>query len=244
MSILLKKQPLIEVVCEFVFSDDNEWDWTIPGVIYEEVKGDFPVKSQEKGFSINFEDKDGEVLTHNVEGRIEKMVFLSKDHSALIQVGPNIFSINHLVPYPGWESFRDMIYKYAEIYFRVAKPKVLNKIGLRYINRFDNINNMNDISKFFNVEPQIPVMKPLKNFFLRNELSYEEIESTLICNMGLVQNEHHQEFVMLDFDFITSDSSYTGSWRYKEWIDKAHDYIEEAFNLCITDRNRDYLRGE
>ena len=38
--------PIVEVVCELRASSDSKWDLTIPGLIYEELKGDFPNKEQ------------------------------------------------------------------------------------------------------------------------------------------------------------------------------------------------------
>ena len=36
--------PLLEAICELRFVPGAPWDWTIPGVLYERVKGEFPSK--------------------------------------------------------------------------------------------------------------------------------------------------------------------------------------------------------
>jgi hypothetical protein len=36
---------LIEALCEFQFAD-GEWDWTIPGLVYQQIKHEFPIKRQ------------------------------------------------------------------------------------------------------------------------------------------------------------------------------------------------------
>jgi uncharacterized protein (TIGR04255 family) len=39
-----EKPPIIEAVCEFRFSGKSKWDLTIPGLIYDSVKDEYPQK--------------------------------------------------------------------------------------------------------------------------------------------------------------------------------------------------------
>lgn len=82
-----RKPPIAEAVCEFQFVGTREWDWTIPGLVYQEIKSEFPEKKQEKAFEINITPQEGRIQ-QNLAGTLSKMRFLSRDGSAMVQVGP------------------------------------------------------------------------------------------------------------------------------------------------------------
>jgi hypothetical protein len=41
-----KKSPIAEAVCEFQFRGASDWDWTILGLVYQQIKAEFPQKKQ------------------------------------------------------------------------------------------------------------------------------------------------------------------------------------------------------
>ena len=49
-----KNPPVIEVVSEIRFSPDSEWDITIPGMLYEKIRGTFPIKEQKTVFETKY----------------------------------------------------------------------------------------------------------------------------------------------------------------------------------------------
>ena len=70
-------------------------------------------------------------------------------------------------------------------------------------------------------------------------MSYNDVNSLLIVIMAMTGN-----VIMLDLDFSTNDKENITFKSYKKWIEKAHGYIEEAFQLSINDKTRNILRGE
>jgi uncharacterized protein (TIGR04255 family) len=80
-------------VCEFQFSAARDWDWTIPGLLYSQIKEDFPKKRQEKAIEINIATQPGNVQQSLGES-LAKMQFLRDDETAMIQVGPDLLAVN------------------------------------------------------------------------------------------------------------------------------------------------------
>jgi len=239
MAEIYKNAPLIEALCEFHFSQEQEWDWTIPGTIYEMVKGDFPVKSQQKGIKVIIDGKTGKA-TQSDDSTVEKVRFFRDDQSALLQVGPHILSVNQLLPYPGWEKFKDLILSSLQIYIDVADPAKLEKVGLRYINRFERTD-----ANLFLIKPYIPINKPIKNYFMRNELYYKEVDSNLIIIMGnQYDQQNDQNFTIIDLEFYSTNQHYISFKSYNDWLETAHNCVEEAFESCISKELKLYLRGE
>lgn len=44
-----KHPPIVEALCEFQFIPSQPWDITIPGLLYDRINSEFPVKQQKRG---------------------------------------------------------------------------------------------------------------------------------------------------------------------------------------------------
>ncbi len=103
-----KDPPLVEALCEFQFISEPSWDLTVPGLIYERVKENFPDKHQQIGISMQFRPTE-EGVEQKVEPNPPRIQFYKSDKTALIQVAQDLFVINQLKPYPTWGNFKPMI---------------------------------------------------------------------------------------------------------------------------------------
>src|SRR5437667_2265720 len=56
------KPPLIEAVCDFRFSSSQPWDWTIPGLLYEQIRDNFPNKTQINIIETTVDANEGKVV--------------------------------------------------------------------------------------------------------------------------------------------------------------------------------------
>lgn len=165
--------PIIETLCEFQFIPSQPWDMTIPGIFYERVKNEFPIKKQQMGFGVGFKPKDKEIQ-HRFE-MAPRIQFFRPDESALIQIGPDLLVVNHLIPYPKWEILKPLILRNLEEYKNIAKPKGYKRILLRYINKFEFATKSIDLKEFFNFYPFIPGGLPsLSRFNIRVEFGSEK----------------------------------------------------------------------
>lgn len=235
--------PLAEALFEVKFESDAEWDWTIPGDFYNKIKKDFPNKEQKQDIVINLESKEGEIVPSKnfAQDKKGKIVFSNTEKTKIIQVAPGVFTINQLNPYPGWEIFSREIKRYFELYLQLIGDIKISQINLRFINSFDNFDIEKDsFEDYFNFKPNIPIDHPIENFFIKNQLSYSEIDSKLILNLGTPLNNKNN--IILDFNFITKNDD--NKKNYDIWLNKAHTYIEEAFQSCITEKTKNILGGE
>lgn len=236
--------PIVEALCEFQFIPTQPWDMTIPGLLYERINNEFPVKQQQMGFGIGFQPKEG-----GIEQKVDmfqRMQFFRSDRSALVQVGPDLLTINHLKPYPTWDTFKPMILKNLETYQTVAKPKGFKRIGLRYINKIEFDEHPIELTDYFNYYPFIPTNLPQMHemFQVRVEIPYEEGRDRLLLTLASVIPEKPNVLsLLLDLDYIMAIPERIPLDQASEWIEKAHTIVENAFEACITDRCRN-LFGE
>lgn len=244
MSRKYRNPPIVEALCEFQFIPNQPWDMTIPGLLYEKINGEFPLKQQQMGFGIGFQPKEG-----GIEQKVEmsqRMQFYRSDKSALVQVGPDLLTINHLKSYPTWEAFKPLILKNLEIYQAIAKPKGFKRIGLRYINKISFDERPIELTDYFNYYAFIPTELPQMHeaINVRIEIPYEDGSDRLLLTLAsMIPEKPDVLSLLLDLDYIMAVPERIPLDQASDWIEKAHTRVEKAFEACITDRCR-ILFGE
>lgn len=235
--------PLIEAVCEFQFEPSQPWDWTIPGLIYDKVKGEFPKKKQKN--AIEMELRADQEISQTVKGGVARMQFLRENEGALLQVGPNVISAHHYKPYPAWHVYREMIKNALAVYRDVANPKGLKRIGLRYINRLMIKEGQIRIEDYILAVPHIPEPVPqiFGAWFQRVEVPHIDANGLIVIQSGSpLPDDPNTILMILDLDFVTLDVGKIGLDATMDWVDRAHDEIEKTFEACITDKTRELFK--
>jgi uncharacterized protein (TIGR04255 family) len=237
-----RKPPIAEAVCEFRFRGSTEWDWTIPGIVYQLIKADFPEKRQEKGFEIKITPKEGRIEP-SASGSLLKMQFVKQDGSAMLQLGPDLLAINVYPPYPGWETFEALIRQQLEIYIRVADPVGFRRIGLRVINKIAFPTRGIEMTEYFHYYPHLPESVEQKHgpFLMRVLHAYEEERDLFAVQMTHIQQSDKSLnlAIGLDLDYYLAQPDKLELAGGMGWVSRAHDRVEAMFEACITDKTRE-----
>lgn len=239
MPRVYKKPPVIEAVCEFRFEGSQPWDWTIPGLIYDRIKSEFPKKRQQNVLEVAMQPGEGKI-SQEVKAGIAKMQFLREDEAALVQIGPDLLAVNHLRPYPSWPIFKALILKQLQIYRDVGNDRSLKRIGLRYINRIDMPEGDFTIEDYFSALPNLPDTVPnvFASFMLRMEIPYEDIKARLSFVFGTPPIKAENPSFMLDLDMFVLSEDTPSLDEVSTWIEAAHERGEKAFEGTFTDKTR------
>lgn len=250
------KPPVTQAICEFQFVSDRAWDWTIPGLIYQKISSEFPVKQQEQAFQLSFTPQVQQQPVQQFSAALSKMQFLKIDKSAMVQIGPDLLAINVQTTYPGWPSFSKLISDQFQVYLQTASPKGFKRIGVRYINQIQFIAETIEITKYFQYYPHLPETIEQKHgpFSMRVVHPYNDEKDALVINFAnLVSPANvlaaadsvpsgHLSYV-LDLDYSLIQSATVQLDEGLKWVEGAHTNIEEMFEACITDELRS-LFGE
>ena len=240
MSRVYRKPPIIEALCEFHFVEEG-WDWTIPGLIYQELKDRFPQKRQAQVVEFEVQAEPPQ-FSQRMKGGPGRMQFLRADQSALVQVGPNLLAVNHLPPYPHWSEFKVLVFDALSIYERVARPKGFRRIGLRYINRIEIPDAMSDFPTYFNLGPHLPgeIAAPYDTILMRVGLQHETEQGELLLTFASAPDDNDlTSAFILDLDFVTTAAGELNMETARDWVEIAHGHIETAFEACLRDRLRE-----
>lgn len=242
MRRIYAKPPLVEALCEFHFVPGQEWDWTIPGLLYAELETRFPKKQQAEDveFRVQEDLKNVRRMSSN------RLRFLTDDEKSLIQIGPNVLVINCLQPYPGWGIFRDMIQDSLAKYARVANPKEVAVLALRYINKINVPQEGAMLEDYLKAIPQVPENLPdtLVGWALSLHIPFRDMDGMMLLKAGSVYEDDKGSF-LLDLSFVAMHPGKLGLGdSLFDWVEAAHDRIEETFEASITDKARSLFQEE
>lgn len=246
MSRKYASPPIMEAVCEFRLTPDTNWDLTIPGLLYEKLKDDFPKKEQRFIQEAGIAGTPQEVH-QTIKAPQERILFLTEDGKRFIQVGPQLLATHCLAPYPSWDRFKPHIRKAFESLIKTVEVKGLQRIGLRYVNKIEIPHKPVKLEDYFGLYP-----------FLCENLP-QEIDSFIVgclfpfdnrrdfCKVQLTtaapDNPDCIGFI-LDLDYFLDKPNAVPVTQSLEWMEEAHQHIEEIFEGCINDRLRVIFKEE
>jgi len=230
--------PLVEVLADFRFLPGEPWDIAVPGLLYDRIREEFPDREQHIAVNVRAE-QDGLQQRIEIPQRIR---FARPDDSALVQVGPDLLTVNHLKPYPTWAPFAELIRRVLGHYEDVARPEGLRRIGLRHINIVEFADERIELGDYFTYHPHVPDALPqLHGFFsVQTHLAYREGRDFLSLTVRSQERDPGEGGlgVVLDLDYVTPGEGVVPLTDVVGWLESAHAEIETAFEACITDRTR------
>lgn len=241
----MAKPPLIEALCEFRFEAGTPWDWAVPGQLFSRIADEFPDRAEVASFGVQIQGGPGIQPSATLATAPERIQFKRKDGTAMVQVGPNLLVINHLRPYPDWQTFRGLIAKIYEAYSSVTAAGPLARVGLRYINRINLPQGKADVGAFITTDPPLhgPLDGILNSFFQRYEILHSAPQGILVHQTGL-QMAEGDRFIFVDLDFGSQPAKALNSSEAKELLDGAHERIEEAFIATLNPELYEKMRRE
>jgi uncharacterized protein (TIGR04255 family) len=245
--------PIVEALCEFGFEPGQPWDGTIPGLFYNEIKEKFPKKRQQAvlqvGIQISGQNPSSipsPALFSPAPESFSRLQLVSEDERTLIQIAPDVLAVNKLKPYSSWNELKPLIFYAIQKYEKVAHPKAIRRIGLRYINRIQIPLREVDIEYYLRAFfPDVPEPLPqrINVWMQRTEIPFDS-DGMLIVQTGSVRQEGVQEVVfLLDLDFVTVGEPFSIDVAANK-VEMAHNNIAEAFEACITDESRKLFKED
>ncbi len=128
----------------------------------------------------------------------------------------------------------------------MAQPRGFRRIGFRYINIVEFNREEIKLEDYFRFYPLIPDTLPKpSSFSTRVEFPYEEGNERLTLTLAsVVPKKPDTISVLLDLEYVMRTPEYVSIENISDWLEKAYERIEDAFELCITDRAREVFEEE
>lgn len=239
-----KNPPIEEAVCEFQFSNPENWNLIHSGLLLERVKKRYGGKPTEQRI-LRVTPPKGEAssaLPPSVE-EITKVKLNSVDGREIAAIGPGVLSVHLLKPYAGWEHFRSQIAEAFREYQKIGRPEAIRRIGVRYINRIVVPVAKGAPHEFFTTPPYtIPGIEcSVDTYAIRGEYSLSG-QSKVIVQLASIEAPPNAFGVVLDIDVSRNwkEDSQNMQSALKS-VDELRDQERQVFEALITDKARDFF---
>lgn len=146
----LNRDTIIDSVVELRF-DTSLPRSVVFGVIYNEIKDEFPVVEESALASIP------ESVRNNDPNLGFQPLYRVKNDKYVVQIGTNMIAISSFPNYLGWKEFSEKCKWLVQVVYRLKVISVVQRIGVRYINRFegDIIRDTNVNLSFSSIEGEV-----------------------------------------------------------------------------------------
>lgn len=165
----------------------------------------------------------------------------SADDKYLVQARINGLTLSRFAPYESWEPFRNEARRIWDIYLSTAKPQVVTRIAVRYINQL-NIPLGSKIESYLQFYPEIPASLPqlVGEYVMRAQLPQLDIEGMLILTEAVVPpSDPASASLVLDIDLFKEGTipAEDGAQLWSEF-EVLRDRKDVIFEACITEETR------
>lgn len=239
-----KNPPIEEALCEFRFAPRQDWDFTIPGKFHTELGDAYTGRPQQQKV-IEVELKGGRDEPVRYGERLGMVQLVTEDGKRIVGIGPDVLSVHMLRPYQyvpeqgGWSEFRPRIERALEAYWKVAQPKGVKRIGMRYINKIVVPQNKVRIGNY--IKCALPVVKGLPDYqnstMSRVDYSYED-DIRLVLSHWSINEAPNQVGFLLDLDIIWENTEPVAQDEAMLKVDDLRIRERDAFETVITDEAR------
>lgn len=237
--------PILEAVCEFRFTGD--WDNTIPGMFFSKIRNKYPIKNTKDFIEVDF--RTPEKKKSNFQPRKNQiMQFTNSKKNSMVSVGNNTLSVHIIKDYTTWSDYQPIIIDNFNKYLEIAKPKEIQRIGLRYINRLNIPKKEIKIEDYFSYYINIPkgVNQDISSFLANTRLFYNEDIDRMQINLFSIEKKEQEsdKFVsfILDIDYWMAQPNAINNKGVLEWLNLANNNIYNAFEKVLTPKSKELIK--
>lgn len=235
---------IAEAVCElhFALPEGTSWKASLAGELFKRIHNEFPEMEPVMDLGVRFE-LSPQRIGHSMLPARQRTKFTHKSQQLLLQLGPRIFTVNVLPKYPGWSKMRSEVIKWWEEATKVLKPTKITRIGLRYINRIDNLGKSETPGDWFRASAFVPagILRSRGAFLSRIE-SEIDAENRVVVTMAEVKQDDERGIVF-DIDRIIQKQVSLSKKTLAASIDSLHEEVWNVFQAAQTDRLITHLKG-
>lgn len=167
---------------------------------------EYPISTKRFNVQVQISEKQG---TGQV-GRTANLlgyVFSNIQGNRKVQFRLDGFSYNMLRPYTNWEEFSSEAFAQLKKYIDLAKPNLVTRIGLRFINRIDLPLDDQKLSDYINYHPAIPAGLPQKldKYFLQMQIPSHDGISKALISQTFEQSRNGSVPFIIDIDVFQEE---------------------------------------
>lgn len=225
---------ITEAVCDIHFRlpSSRVWKPSLPGELFKLIQNEYPEIEPVLEMGLQFEVGPSGTGT-KILPQSQKVRFRHKTRPLVLQLAETAFSVSVLPPYPGWEIMQaDVLSAWRQVE-EILKPEIIQRIGLRYINRLEKETRHDLPTNWLVATEYIPsgVLLSKPGFLLRLQ-TYLDTTNMLIVTLGDIKPEVASEYgaIIFDIDRIVEQAMIPDQDVLGQVMDRLHTDVWNVFS--------------
>lgn len=232
-----KNPPIIEVVCEFRFSQDTIWGDDLVEEFFSVMSESFPNRENRVQNNLEFQASPKETKMQMEQKRLH--AFWNQNKTMLVQLGNRYVSIHALRPYPSWKRFYPVIEEVYNTIEKLIEISHFERIGFVYIDKIEIPEQNVKLQEYFQYYPFLGPNLPeqIGLFSMTCEIPFENNRDNcrMVLGSAVPEKGEHLAF-LLTTDYFLIEPSQLQPNEVLTWITCAHDHISNLFQGIITEK--------
>ncbi|QKQ75564.1 TIGR04255 family protein [Nostoc sp. TCL240-02] len=240
-----KKSSITEALIDIRVDASSEAEIPTLKNIQQSILSQYPVDEEIIEIQGQFEGGSNITATATASQAVVGYRFISHDMKQIFQARLNGFTFSRLAPYERWENLQNEAQRLWDIYRAVIKPKNVNRVAVRYINKLDLPLPMNDFKDYLRTLPEVSpdLSQGLSDFFMQLQIPQEDIGGMLLLNEVIIPPSGDDLVSMvLDIDLFCNVNFPGDGIAHWDLLEKFRVRKNEIFEACITDKTRELLK--
>jgi uncharacterized protein (TIGR04255 family) len=242
----LRNAPITEAVIDFRVSPSKD---LLPDRLREArelLKGDYPRASEPRHYqaSLHVSAKEPEKAESTTRELGFRGVWLrTEDQQSIAQFRVDGFTFNRLRPYTRWEEILPEALRLWNIYLRLASPRSITRLALRYINHMSlpGSGPRFELEEYITIAPRLPQLVPdlFSSFTTRILLAYPErrMHANVALSTEVALGPPARFSLLFDIDAFSGDEMETTSVAtIQERLAGLRDYKNGIFFGSLTEK--------
>ncbi len=244
-----RNPPVEEALCEFRFEPGRDWNLTIPGRLQAVLGEAYSGRPREqRAIEVDLGLGSGPPSGLQFRQGLAKVQLVTADGKRSVGVGKDSLSVHMLRPYQrqceesraGWDEFKLRISEALDAYWKVARPKGVRRVGVRYINKLVIPSGSIELEDYLvcGLPHTTALPETASNFVSRVEYAFPG-SVRLILTLGTVpaSREGVQE-LLVDIDVIREDAEPLDRRQAISAVEELRARERMVFESVITDKAR------
>jgi len=240
------KAPITEALLDILVELPSTTNLEVLSSFQESIKEQYPLKRDKIMWQGGLQIQEGGVPQICVPtGGPVGYFFESPEHKKIVQARLDGFTFSKLKPYDKWEIFveeaRSLWYHYGNI----AKPLMIKRIGLRYINRIEMPFPVKDFKEYILTVPEIApgIPQQLFDFFVRLVIPFPEQDIVGIITETAEALQPGSKYLAFIFDIdVFQASSIAINEDFWAVVERLHECKNQIFFNSITNKTKELFK--
>ena len=207
---LLSRAPIVEAVIGVTARAEAAWEESAVSEQFKQRLSEYPNVQSHREIRHEFNlaaDAQPEQAIHDMGWRGLRCESADKLHVA--QFNRDGFTFSRLKPYQSWEQFHQEGLRLWGLYNEIAQPSEIQRIGLRFINRIEFLQDEVKLEDFLENPPKTPrgIEIPFETFLHHNTLTVPGHPYGINVIQTVQPSQGAEAWgVILDIDVFTTES--------------------------------------